>query len=260
MNKAPFRVSTLTGDTTHGIQRVSSPLGGAWLGLEIGSLSTFFSGERPALGNIRIEQAHHWEPSAHQGRELIYDVRYPDARLHLQEVELEQARQLSVRALGDSLLMDAVLRFVFPLSEVRAVVLNNRPIPWKRQNKYHQEAAAIAKIQLKDGTWRTFVPLRDGELPEGLELLTYVRDEPDAWVLHIRVRANQPTHFQIRGCSRWYNKPLPAWAQRLLNRMLLLQRTTLYIRERVSQRIPFQTNGAVYLPRGTSFRFGVRWF
>lgn len=241
-----------------GIQRMLPSLGQCQLGLEVGSLSTFFSMEHPELGQVSATLTGYEEDE--NARVVRWDVRMPDAHLLIEEREHEGCRKLAITALEESRLMDAVLRFVLPLQFVRAVWLNEEPIAWAKRNFYHQRENAIARVELTDGTRWTFEVNVAGEgLPLGLKQLTYLRDEPTQWILHARVRANEPQHYSLRGCTRLYNKPLPGWVQRIWAALPWLAKGTLYIRERVSQRIPFQTNGAVTLAKGQSFEFSVKW-
>ncbi len=250
-------LSKLTAVGSEGLIRNSDALRGA-MDLEVGSLATFFSGAHPSRGRVRASAASIGE--AQGAREMSYEVQYPDAHLRITERETVEGRTMTVTALADSLIMDAVLRFVFPLEAVDSVALNGNVIPWQRQNKYHQVVGATAQVKYASGATVTFTPhLGSGGLPSGLELMTYLRDEPDAWILHIRVRATGPSHYSARGCSRWYNKPFPDAVQRILKRIPGFYKSTFLIRERVSQRIPFQTNGAVLLREGEHFEFRVSW-
>lgn len=250
-------LSTLSRNAKNGLRRFSSEFKGM-LDLEVGSLATFFSGDHPARGAVSVPRELVAEKDGR--RELSYEVIYPDGRLRITETETGSRRVLRIEALDDSLVMDAVIRFVLPLNVVNAVALNETVIPWRRQNRYHQVERAIARIDFNDGSALQLRPFTESEgLPPGLFLMTYLRDEPEAWILHIRVRANKPTHFSTRGCVRWYNKPFPGWAQAVFRKIPGFYAATLLIRERVSQRIPCQTNGAVLLKRGAAFEFGVTW-
>lgn len=250
-------LSSLSRNARDGVSRVSAKFQGMF-DLEVGSLATFFSGDYPGRGAVSVPRE--LVAEADGQRVLAYDVTYPDGLLRLTETETNNQRVLRIEALADSLVMDAVIRFVLPLKVVESVALNNTVIPWRRQNKYHQVERAVADIEFKDGTALRLRPFAGAAgLPEGLFLMTYLRDEPNAWILHIRVRANKPTHFSTRGCVSWYNRPFPGWAQAVFRSIPGFHAATLLIRERLSQRIPFQTNGAVLLKKGEAFEFGVTW-
>lgn len=250
-------LSKLTENKQGGIDRISTTH--PWsFDIEVGSLATFFSADKPTRGAVTVSQVA--VTSTADARVLTYAVRYPDASLRITEREQANARTLKIEALEDSLLMDAVIRFVLPLSEVNTVALNENIIEWKRQNKYHQVEGATAQVRLKDGRILRLRPHCERQgLPAGLAPMTYLRDEPEAWILHVRLRANQPTHFSTRGCVKGYNKPFPQWAQALFKAIPGFHRATFLIRERLSQRIPFQTNGAVQLKKGEAIEFGVTW-
>lgn len=240
-----------------GVRRTGLGKQTGWkLGVEVGTLSTFYSMENPALGNVALP-ARVLIQEAEGGLSLDASVCLPDATLRVTEHQLQDGgRSLRVEALEDSFLMDAVLRFRIPLDLVRKVYLGEREIPWRRANKYHQEAGVSALIEQTDGGACLLEPVLR-QAPEGMTLFTYLRDEPEGWVLHVRLRAERPDAYSVRGCHRFYNKPFPAWLQAVFARTPALLSRTLYLRERVSQRIPFQTNGAVFLPRGSVLDFGV---
>jgi hypothetical protein len=212
--------------------------------------------ENPSLGKVQLPVETSMQGSD-QALDLSALVNLPDATLRVTERQLDTGeRRLCVEALEDSLLMDAVLRFRIPLSLAHKVYLGERELPWQRLNKYHQEPGVTARIVQPDGVSCQLEPVLY-QAPAGMTLFTYLRDEPDGWVLHIRLRAERPDAYSVRGCHRFYNKPFPAWAQALLSRIPTFLSRTLYLRERISQRIPFQTNGAVFLPRGAVLDFGV---
>lgn len=238
-----------------GLLRTAQSLGHAELGVEVGSLSTFFSMQHPRLGALEVLRL--VDEHQPERRRLLREVRMADAHLLIEETEQADYRTLTVTALDDSLLMDAVLRFEIPLEQVAQASLGNEVIAWARANHYHQRPACRATVRLKDGTYWSATPC-NAVLPVGMSLLTYLRDEPDRWILHVRARAERPDVYSLRGCTRWYNKPLPAWCQRVLSKAPRLASRLLYLRERVSQRIPFQANGAVRLKAGEALSFSVR--
>ena len=228
---------------------------GLELGVEVGSLSTFFSRQNPALG--KGVQSHRKEWVNEQGGPCFSTcVRMPDANIRIEELRTPLQRTLTVEALEDSWLMDAVLRYEIPLSLNPEVMLNERIIEWKRANKYHQVPSCEAFVRLKGSVSYKFSPL-NYHGPEGLEFLTYLRDEPDRWILHFRARAGRPQKMSMRGCFRWFNKPFPLWVQALVSVWPAIGHKTLYLREKYTQRIPFQTNGAVRLKKGEKISFSV---
>ena len=250
------KLSRLREGDSIGATRVHPYLAGAILGVEVGTLSTFFSMQHPELGQCEVLSRTVTESDT--ARELRYRIRYPDGLLDIHEVEERDQRRLEITALEPSRLMDAVLRFVFPLHAVEDVRMNDELVEWRRKNRYHQKVGGRVRIKLANGRAFRFEVQAHG-LPAELSQVTYVRDEPNAWVFHVRCLALRPTETLVRGCLSWYNRPLPDWFQRLWARVPGLARATLYLRERVSQRIPFQTNGAVVLRPGQRFGVSVRW-
>jgi hypothetical protein len=97
-------------------------------------------------------------------------------------------------------------------------------------------------------------------LPQGFSPVVYLRDEPNDWILHFRALALAPSQFMLKGCSRWYNRPLPPGLQRLIFWAFPdLRRKLLYVRERFSQRIPLQVNGASLIESEGVMQMTVRW-
>lgn len=233
------------------------PQAGWLLGVEVGSLSSFYSMEDPSLGKVKLPVPLSVRTSARTLR-LAAQVSLPDATLLVVETQSDCGRRLRVHTLEDSLLMDAVLRFRIPLELAHKVYLDDRELPWLRSNRYHQIAGARARIERAGGETLLLTPILH-RAPAGMTLFTYLRDEPQGWVLHVRLRAERPDRYSVRGCHRLYNRPFPAWAQFVLSRIPGFLTRTLYLRERVSQRIPFQTNGAVRMPRGSILDFEVVW-
>ncbi len=232
-------------------------------GIEVGALDSFFSMEKPNLTKdrkaiIRTTK----DPESCDSWVIRAEVEISGASFDLEEVGSvllgSGFRKLKITMIKDSRLMDAVIRFVFPLSVVEGAFLGKRCLPHKRQNRYHQVPIRNVLMKLTSGSTITFKPIV-AECPIGMAPFVYLRDEPDAWVFHVRLQATRPDVFVFKGCSRFYNKPFPAWMQQLVSSVPGFFRQTLYIRERISQRIPFQTNGAVLLEKGSRVSLSVAW-
>lgn len=230
-------------------------------GVEIGSLSTFFSFENNELGEARIE-AEVFECGVADDWLYQSEIHFSDAHIKVSEEgranQLEGRRILRVEALDDSRLMDVVLRFVIDKGSVKSAFIGSREILHKRRNRYHQYLSDKVGIYLKNGTVITFNPVIS-VLPEGFEHVVYLRDEPEKWILHIRALALAPSHYVLKGCTRWYNKPFPLSIQRIILGSKWIRSRLLYVRERISQRIPIQVNGAADLPKGGVIQLGVHW-
>ncbi|MGE0111607.1 hypothetical protein [Aquabacterium sp.] len=231
------------------------------LGLEIGSLSTFFSFENNELGSARIK-AEVFEKGVADDWLYQSEIQFSDAHIKVSEEgcanQLEGRRILRVVALDDSRLMDVVLRFVIDKRSVQSAFIGSREIMHKRRNRYHQYFSDKVRIFFKNGEVMTFNPVFS-VLPAGFEHVVYLRDEPEKWILHIRALALAPSHYVLKGCSRWYNRPFPFAIQRILLGSQWIRSRLLYVRERISQRIPFQVNGAADLPKGSVIQLGVHW-
>lgn len=240
-------------DASHGVSMS--------LGIEIGTLESFFSFEEKALGQARQTNTLFRNNGASWAfnTDLVFDT----ANVHVSErgeVDWNGGRRtLSVTAQQCSHLMDSVLRFVIPKDIVNEARIGDRVIAHKRRNWYHQFPADIVELHLASGTTLRFY-LEKINLPTGFTPLVYLRDEPDVWILHYRALALAPDKFVLKGCSRWYNRPFPPALQRaVFSALPRLRQRLLFVRERVSQRIPIQVNGAATVKAGETLSLSVRW-
>jgi hypothetical protein len=232
------------------------------LGIEIGSLTSFFSAESPGLG--RLAPGSDATLSDDTSGAWRYDAvaLLPEASVRVAEVGARGrsggTRSINVEATRSTLLMDAVLRFTFPALRVRSARIGDECIEHLARNRYHQRPIAPVSLELEGGERLVFSPRSYG-LPPGMEPVVYLRDERGRWVLHVRALAVRPEATVLKGCHRWFNGPFPDVVQRLARRSHALSRHLLYVRERVSQRIPIQVNGAVGLAERASIQLAVDW-
>lgn len=231
------------------------------LGIEIGTLESFFSFEKQALGQARQTNALARADSASWAFDA--DLGFETAQVHVSERgEVDEAggqRTLSVTAQERSHLMDSVLRFVIPKDLVKEARIGKRVIAHEGRNRYHQFPADVVELHLASGAILRFYPHKI-DLPKGFSALVYLRDEPDDWILHFRALALAPDAFVLKGCSRFYNRPFPQALQKAaFSAFPTLGQRLLFVRERVSQRIPIQVNGAARVGAGETLSLAVRW-
>jgi hypothetical protein len=231
------------------------------IGIEIGALSTFFSLESHRLGTAQVTQEH-FEIAENGNWSYQSQIQFLDALINISECGYAHQtcgqRTLRIDALENSRLMDAVLRFVIAKDYVKSAFIGPREIIHQRQNRYHQYPLEQIKLNFKNGMALSFQPI-SSVLPAGFEYVVYLRDEPDKWILHIRALALTPSHYVLKGCTRWYNRPFPLMIQRIVLGSTWLRSSLLYVRERISQRIPIQVNGAADLPKGSTIQLAVQW-
>ena len=254
-------ISLLERDSGRRVRVVHSDTCKFDLGLEIGTLSTFCSFENNKLGNALVEQEAFGRSDSGDWH-FSSQVKFSDAHLKVTEVcHVDRTcgrRNLEVEALADSRLMDVVLRFVIAKDRVRSAFIGNREITHRRRNRYHQYDFDQVILNLVNGTRLTFHPV-GAALPAGFEHVVYLRDEPGRWILHVRALALAPSHYVLKGCSRWYNRPFPLMIQSMVLGSTWLRSRLLYVRERISQRIPIQVNGAADLAKGRVIQLAVHW-
>lgn len=230
------------------------------LGIEIGTLESFFSFENRALGTANEEAA--LLSHIDDGWTFKAAVTYETASVGVTETGRADAEggQRNLRLCGreKSHLMDCVQRFVIPKSQVKEARIGDKIIHHARRNFYHQFPVQDVVLTLHSGAklWFSAGP---ATLPVGFSHVVYLRDEPDAWVLHFRALALAPSHYVLKGCHRWFDRPVPRGAQSIIFAVPGLRDSLLYIRERVSQRIPFQVNGAAELAQDEVLEMNVRW-
>lgn len=232
-----------------------------FLGIEIGTLESFFSFEKEALGQAKQTDALARADSASWAFDA--DLHFESAHVHISERGEVGGnggrRTLSVRAWEHSHLMDSVLRFVIPKGLVKEARIGDRVIAHERRNRYHQFPADTVSLRLGSQAVLRFFP-EAANLPLGFAPLVYLRDEPDDWILHFRALAIEPDEFVLKGCSRWYNRPIPPALQKAaFSAFPSLRQRLLFVRERVSQRIPIQVNGAATVQTGKTLSMAVRW-
>ena len=230
------------------------------LGIETGTLESFFSFENRALGTATEQSARFYSDGARWAFDA--EIAFETASVTLHETGFATAvggqRRLRLCARGRSHLMDCVQRFVIPKSQVKTARIGTNVIAHKRRNFYHQFPADEVALTLRSGAVLRFTPDQTG-MPAGFSHVVYLRDEPEAWILHFRALALAPNRYVLKGCSRWFNRPVPKVMQEVLFAVPGLRDRLLFIRERLSQRIPFQVNGAAELAPDEGLDLGVHW-
>lgn len=219
--------------------------------VEIGFIDTFYSSRQPDLGNIIVRD------SRLDGNVFRAQVAYCDQIFSLANQLNERSVALNLTPVTDLWLMDAVLRFVFSSADIAAVVIGDRRLTHMRKNRYHQYDMQAVRLVTTDGREITLHGTT-GSLPRGFKPVVYARDEHGKWIIHFRVIAAEPERVIVKGCHRLYNKAFPKWIQNLCQWTGLSSRL-LYLRERYSQRIPFQSNGAATVSLGQDIRISCSW-
>ena len=230
-------------------------------GIEIGTLESFYSFENASLGLVDQETAISLKHDAcwsTRGK-----LKFKTAHLSFIEngslQKNEGLRTLDISAKETSYLMDSVIRFVIPKQIVRSAKVGQRTITHEKRNRYHQYPLDEVTLSLTNGASINFYPQKFF-LPRGFAAVVYLRDEPRSWVLHYRALALDPCSHTLKGCCRLYNKPIPRILETLIFKLIpRLRKDLLYIRERVSQRIPFQVNGAAKIGQDERIFMSVLW-
>jgi hypothetical protein len=145
---------------------------------------------------------------------------------------IERSESFSGRTIDRSLTLttpsrvsigDFVARFVFRDATSSTAEIAGRHFEHRGQNRYHQFATDTATIRDTEGAFT--ITTVESDLPKGMELFTYVRDEPpDTWVVHVRVLAIDGTDGMVRlsylpvthiSVIDWVVRNLPPLSRRL---------------------------------------------
>lgn len=218
--------------------------------VEVGFIDTFFSSSNPELGNVVFEEKTTDELDTFLFGKESYSIQATDEYS-------SDSRTLQLVFNESVSLMDIVQRFVIEKSAVEYIDINEKRHFHKRNNFYYQYPAQCVEIKFKDGSDYVFNPSFECNIA-GLIPFVYVRDEPDKWIFHVRLQSMKPDKYVIKGCTSYYNKPFPNFVQKFCSFLGLMQ-PTLYVRERYSQRIPFQTNGANDISIGSEIIIHTTW-
>jgi hypothetical protein len=214
------------------------------LGFEFGDWISFLSAGREHLDAEQTTTVHTIDENRFEAKHTV-DLAYGSYNLYQQEWinQSNFERELSMTSNGKGMIGDMVLRFAFCGASHLSAVINDRTIPFRGQNHYHQfEARSVSLI---DGDEILFsVHLEDYDAPKDMVPVVYCKDvSPDCWVVHIRLQAVDTSI----GILRLYRGPfrhLPA-LDRMVQRRPWLQDRLRYLRER--SRVPSRLLPAQYV-------------
>lgn len=167
-------------------------------------------------------------------------------------------RQLTVVPVTKALLGDVVIRFSIPDAEDMTATIDGNTFDHEGRNSYHQYGTDSAGIEGRRG--RFDVRAMDCSIPSGMDLVTYVRDEPGgAWVVHVRALAQDGDDGVLR-LYRGGVTHFPALDE-IVSRIPPLADRLRYLRERSSfpsGLIPVQFGERVRLSPSSELRLHAR--
>jgi len=246
---------------------IQTERGSIEVGIEFGTVSTFFSSLHPEHCRIESFEECHQERSLDRMARTLR-VGMPGVRCEIAEdVRLEAnslRRHLEFRMIEDSWLTDLVSRYAARDGGRRAARIGHEDVRHENRNRYVHRDVPQATIPF--GLSGTLSVEREQGLatPERFHRWLYVRDEPSAngsnrWVLHHRVLVAEPEELVLRGCSRWFNRPLPPVLNCLVPRAV--RRSLYMVRETRWPKAPLMTVGAARLAAGSVvvFRDKATW-
>ncbi len=123
-------------------------------------------------------------------------------------------------------LLDFVMRFVFPKSLFTQAHINNTDIQHKNENIYHQSPVSSKhnSVTLAGKTLQVKIQTGDLQVPEGFAPHLYVRDEPESWIVHLRLLPVEADKTITKLNYSFYNKALPPVIQKMLSALQLQNR------------------------------------
>lgn len=220
------------------------------LDIEYGNVHGFFSARREASPFIPDDSG--------GSRTLTGRLTGALMRLHdsVQLTPSTLSRDLSVSALEQSETYDVVNRFVVTdRSACRSAWIAGRQIQHRQQSRYHQFPAGRMVVPVGLDHWLIIDSSVVGNLPEGMQHLTYLRDEPspgvgNRWIVHQRLLA-QPKRkkLYLRGCHPLYNDAFPSVVDSLVPGMV--KRRLYRIRETTCPNSPVMAVSHSVWPAGT---------
>lgn len=133
----------------------------------------------------------------------------------------------TIKTIQNGELLDFVSRFVFPKKIFTTALINNKKIKHAGLNIYHQYP--VDHVRMKGDNISLDIYASVTKTPEWKQF-AYVRDEPDSWVVHVRLLPVRKTRTIIKLNTRWYNKRIHALPERMI--LLLFPNRLLYKGER----------------------------
>jgi len=129
----------------------------------------------------------------------------------------------------DTLLLDLVSRYVFPKNTFTNALIAGNDISHQNENIYYQ---FFAKEVILEGQTAARIAIKDIDTANVMEPVMYVRDEPNRWVVHIRLLPKDESRVVVKLNYAWYNRALPKPMSNLLWSIKPLRTKLLYRGER----------------------------
>lgn len=239
-------------------------------GIEIGTLTTFYSRANPELGNVKIikeEKKEDKENIEVYSEVLISGEREDKAKVEIKDTiefdEKKLKRKVIFKFSSGSVIRDVVSRYVLDSNLIKKVKINTLDLTHKGRNKYFQYKVDNAEISLFS---KKISIVSKKKLPKYLEnkfkKLLYFRDEIEnnqaVWIFHSRFLVKNPEIVLFKGCCKRYNRPFPLTLNNILWKTGIYK-IFLDIREKYSQNIPFQANGGVRILSEVIFVIEDTW-
>ncbi|OQX86409.1 MAG: hypothetical protein B6D55_06130, partial [Candidatus Omnitrophica bacterium 4484_70.2] len=240
-------------------------------GIEVGTLTSFYSRKNPELGNVKIlEKKEKFENNNIyiQSKILIIGEKGDNAEVEIKDdikfYDTTCMRKVIFKFCSDSTIRDVVSRYILNTKLIKRIKINNHWLTHKGKNKYYQFESEIANISLPTSciSFLSKKTIQPQNFEEKFKKTLYFRDETvdssPVWIFHSRFLVKQPEIIIFKGCTKKYNKSFPLF----LNTLLLktkFYKICLDIREKYSQKIPFQANGGIKVEKETTFIIEDEW-
>ncbi|KJE34427.1 hypothetical protein UF64_15255 [Thalassospira sp. HJ] len=166
-----------------------------------------------------------------------------DGRLQI-KYETEQTSSntirlcLSVEALNDIPLQDAVIRLVFDKNAITHGIIAGRTFTHCNSDKYRLYPIKQVQLVGQDGGTIT-VRLEDADGAGRFDPYMYLRDRDDHWIIHARLLPCDPVdQVWLRWANRFFTLSAPNGVSRFLWRISPIKKLLWRLRERAGRRCP----------------------
>jgi hypothetical protein len=152
--------------------------------------------------------------------------------------------------LDRSVLVDFVVRFKFSKDSFTTGTIDGRTIDHRNRNVWYQFPVDEAILSGPHG--RAVVRLHSARLGGKFHSVLYIRDEPGAWIVHVRLLPSEPADLYM---VRWYNRIFRFAFGDRLSRLILnwewFKRRLWFLAERRGGRPAIQAQPLALLEKGT---------
>jgi hypothetical protein len=173
-------------------------------GIETADRSSFFSLERGVGYRYAVLSEEIASDSTHHSVRMSVKMTQGKWDLLVNESIVDETtivRNADVRCVNDSYFMDFVMRFRFRKDVFDRAEIAGETILHRDSNTYYQ--FPVRSAILLGQAMRVELSVINAVIPSKMELFTYVRDQKDEWIVHMRMLPRVWDEEVIKLCNRW---------------------------------------------------------